>query len=261
MKYKLDIALLTAGQVGLFDKCVEALLPELRPDYQVHVCNNGFPSKEYEEIYRKLPSDTVIKRMNTNNGFGGGANTAIRSGSAPLVLFITDDVFVHPDTMSKLVKTMDEQTIALCGYKLLFPLDSVDPTRPAGKVQHIGMASNIRGDMIHPLIGWSADNPKCCISRDVLAVTGASFIVRRASFQKAGGFSSIFGKGYFEDMDLCFTIRSQGGRIYINADATATHGVGQTMKHEKSPIPIQQNAMLFKSKWLSSLPYSEWDVW
>jgi len=266
MKSKLDIAILTAGRVDLFSKCIDAILPEMRPDYSIQVCNNGHPSKEYEEVYRKLPQGTVIKRLNNNLGFGGGANTAINVGTAPLVLFITDDIFIHPDTMSKLLKTMEEPTIDLCGYKLLFPEDSVDPTRPSGMVQHIGMASNIRGDMLHPLVGWHPDNPKCKISRDVLAVTGASFMVRRLAFQRVGGFDPIYGKGYYEDMELCMAIRasskaSKGGRIYINAEATATHGVGQTMKNEKSPPPMQQNAMIFKSRWMSQIPWTEYTMW
>lgn len=260
-KPTLDIALLTAGRSDLFDRCVDAVLAQIQPDYKIHVCNNGHPSKEYEETYTKLPQGSVVKRNNTDGGFPIGANTAIRSGNAPLVLFITDDVFIHPGAIEKLLDTMKDPSIGLCGYKFMFPEDSEEVSRPAGKVQHIGMVSNIRGDMIHPLIGWSPDNPKCNVSTDVLAVTGASFIVRRSAFQKAGGFDPIFGKGYYEDMNLCFTIRAQGSRIYINTEATATHGVGQTFKNEKSPVPIQQNQMIFKSKWLSQLPWTEFTAW
>jgi GT2 family glycosyltransferase len=155
---------------------------------------------------------------------------------------------------------MGDPSIGICGYKLLFPDDSNDPNRPAGKVQHIGMASNIRGDMIHPLIGWSPDNPKCNVSREVLAVTGASFIVRRDIFQRVGGFDPIFGKGYYEDMDLCFKIRSAGKRVFVDTNAVATHGVGQTFKSNEPP-PIQQNQQIFKLRWWNSMPWSEFEIW
>lgn len=257
----LDIAILTAGRVDLFEKCVNAILPQMTDKFQITVHNNGYPSPEYEAVYKLLPEGTRIKRSNTNSGFPGGANIAIKAGNAPLVLFITDDIFIHPGAIDEILKTMEDSTIAMCGYKLLFPEDSTDPARPAGKVQHIGLASNIRGDIIHPLIGWSSDNPKCNVSREVVAVTGASFIIRRKAFLQVGGFNPIYGKGYFEDVDLCFSLRSLGGRIYINTKATATHGVGQTMKNEKSPIPIQQNQSLFKGRWLKAMAWSEFEMW
>lgn len=260
-KPTLDIAIITAGRQDLFDKCLDAILPQMTKDYQIRVCNNGHPSKEYEVSYKKLPSNSIIKRNNVDNGFGAGANAAMFAGKAPLILFVTDDVFLHPDTVLKLVQTMENKTIGQCGLKLLFPEDSMDNARPAGKVQHIGMGINIQGDMTHPLIGWSPDNPKCNISRDVPAVTGACFIIRRALFQAVGGFDQIYGKGYYEDMDLSMKVRSLGHRVYVNTEATATHGVGQTFKNEKTPPPLQQNQMTFKSRWMKALRWDEWEVY
>lgn len=263
MKTDLDIAILTAGRVDLFSRCLDSVLNEMQTNYKIHVCNNGHPSKEYEDVYKKLPQGSTIKRVNRDDGFGAGANIAIRSGSAPLVLFITDDIFIHPGSIEKLLHTMSKKNpeIALCGYKFLFPEDSTDPTRPAGKVQHIGLSCDIRGNITHPMVGWSSNSPKCNISQEVIAVTGASFMVRRSAFNRAGGFNPVYGKGYYEDVDLCLTIRGQGGRIYINTEATATHGVGQTFKNEKTPPPIQQNFQIFRSRWLNHLEWTDWKMW
>lgn len=258
----LDIAILTAGRSDLFEKCVQAILPQMKDTYEIHVCNNGHPSKEYEDIYKLLPSGSKIKRLNQDNGFSYGANTAIKSGNASLVLFITDDVFLHEGAIESLLKRMEDKTIGQCGYKLLFPEDSSDPNRPAGKVQHVGMAANIRGDMTHPLIGWSPDNPKCCISREVVAVTGASFMVRRDVFNRVGGFDTAYGIGYYEDTDLSMKVRASGYRVFVDTDAQATHGVGQTFKNvDGAKIPFQQNQMIFRSRWLSSLSWSDFELW
>lgn len=258
----LDIAVLTAGRSDLFAQCIQSILPQMRPGYEIHVCNNGFPSKEYEDVYKLLPDGSRIKRLNQNNGFAYGANTAIKSGSAPLILFITDDVFLHEGAIEALLKRMEDKTIGQCGYKLLFPEDSTDPNRPAGRVQHIGMAANIRGDMAHPLIGWSPDNPKCCVSREVLAVTGASFMIRRSVFNQVGGFDVVYGMGYYEDTDLSMKVRASGHKVFIDTDAKATHGVGQTFKSvDGSQIPFQQNQMIFRSRWLKALSWSDFELW
>lgn len=260
-KTKLDIAILTAGRVDLFEKCVDAILTQYQPDHKIHVHNNGHPSKEYELVYKKLPKDSVVIRSNQMSGFSEGANKVIKSGTAPLILFITDDVFLHDGAIESLLQRMEDKSIGQCGYKLLFPDDSNDKTRPAGKVQHIGMASNIRGDMIHPLIGWSADNPKCQISREVLAVTGASFMIRREVFNHIGGFDPVYGRGYYEDMDLSFKVRASGYRVFCDVEAQATHGVAQTFKDLKEQIPFHQNQMIFKTRWLQAVPWSEWEIW
>jgi len=260
----LDIAVLTAGRVDLFSKCLDAILLQYKPEFRIHVFNNGYPSPEYEEVYKKLPHDTVFKKVNENIGYGAGANTVINSGNAPLVLFISDDVFIHEGAIMQLLETMQDESIGLCGLKLLFPEDSTETSRPAGRVQHIGMAADIRGNMTHPLIGWKKENPKCNISREVLAVTGASFMVRRNAFNQVRGFDPIYGKGYYEDMDLCMKIRSlsnggQRSRIYIDTKAVGTHGVAQTFKNEKTPPPMQQNTSIFRTRWFQFLQWTEYE--
>jgi GT2 family glycosyltransferase len=256
----LDIAILTAGRVDLFSKCVDAILPEMKPEYKITVCNNGSPSSEYEEIYKKLPLGSVVKRNNKNEDYSVGCNIAMKAGNAPLILLVTDDVFLHPDTVSKLIKTMDGPSIGICGLKLLFPEDSTDKGRPAGKVQHVGLASNIRGEIIHPLVGWSSNNPKCNVSQEVLGVTGACFIIRRNLFQRIGGFNPIYGKGYYEDLELCLQARELGAKIWVNTEATATHGVGQTFQKEGNS-PIRENQMIFMGRWGSKLSWSEFNHW
>lgn len=258
----LDIAILTAGRVDLFDKCIDSILPQMKAEYRIHVYNNGEPSTEYEEVYGKLPKDSIVKRSNENRGYGYGANSAIKSGNAPLILFISDDIFLHEGAIDALLKRMEDKSIGICGYKFLFPADSSDPSRPAGKVQHVGQSTNIKGEIFHPLMGWSPENPKCNISRDVFSVTGASFMVRRDVFNRAGGFNSSYGLGYFEDVDLCLTIRSQGKRVFIETGAVADHGVGQTFKERKNdaPPPIQQNQAIFRSRQMKNIYWSELEI-
>lgn len=256
----LDIAIITAGRSDLFEKCVDHILPQMKNDYRIQIINNGHPSAHYEEVYKKLPEGTVIKRANQDSGFGAGANSVIKSGNASLVLFISDDIFIRDGVIDRLVRKMDDPTIGLAGYKFLFPGDSTDPARPAGKVQHIGLAISIKGEVLHPLMGWSAENPKCNISRDVQAVTGASFIVRRSVFNKAGGFNSVYGMGYYEDADLCLTINSLGFRVVIDTESVAEHGVGQTFGQvqDKSLIPMQKNRQTFQNRWVNKLIWDDY---
>jgi GT2 family glycosyltransferase len=249
----------------IFEKCVQGILSELPsvPSRLLVFQNGPVPDAnktEFTRILTDLPPLCKVTSSAQKFGFPKGANMAIRSGHAPLVLFVTDDVVLQPGSLETLVKRMDDPAIGICGMKLNFPDIEGDRARPAGRVQHVGHGINIRGQITHPLMGWSPDNPKCCISREVASVTGAAFMVRRSVFEKAGGFFEGFGKGYFEDVDLCFAISKLGFKIFIDAEAKGIHYTNQTMKDETLP-PLQFNEMVLRVRHPEGFRWTEMDMY
>lgn len=83
-------------------------------------------------------------------------------------------------------------------------------------------------------------------------------MIRRSLFSKAGGFDLAYGLGTFEDADLCFKVRMLGFRIFVDTEATAYHYVGASAEKKKVGFPLQQNAMIFKSRW-NGTPLMLWD--
>jgi GT2 family glycosyltransferase len=217
---------------------------------------------KYNEVIKKLPSTAVILRHAGQMwGFPMAANKVMKQGISPLQLFISDDVILQPNCINTLIRRMDDPTIGLCGLKLLFPDTSTEPGRPAGKVQHVGHVMNIRGEIEHIFVGWDADHPKTCISRDCCSVTGAAFIVRRFLFTKAHGFYEGYGRGTFEDVDLCITIRNLGSRIFIDTEALAYHYVGATVKLLGKGFPLMENKMLLQQRHINDFAWDSWEVW
>lgn len=261
---QVDIALLTCGVIDLsvFKECINAIKREMESvPSNLQVFFNGRENQDaFTEVAKTVPN-AVLRYSSQNSGYPKGANAAIRLGSAPLVLFITDDVILHEGALKKLVDTMENKEIGLVGLKLLFPKNSVDPNRPAGRVQHVGHAIDLSGQVVHPLMGWKPENPKCNISREVQSVTGAVFMVRRDLFRKAGGFWEGYGRGYFEDVDLCLTLRGMGSRIYINTEATADHYTNSSMLKINQPIFMNENRQLLLSRKGSQLIHDSWSWW
>lgn len=252
-----DICILTAGRFDLLEKCLVAVHREVDAvsfGCNVYLLDNGSDAEERIAHNDLMTQEfiTSYKRLNPMVGFPKGANSLISMGKSPLILFVSDDVVLGEGVLDKLVRRMDDPSIGICGLKLIFPKDSANSGRPAGKVQHVGHALNIRGEVIHPLLGWSVDNPKTCISRDVFSVTGATFIVRRNAFEKAGGFDEAYGRGTYEDVSLSLQLKQLGYRIYIDTDCIAEHYVGATIEKVGGGYPLQVNAMIFQSKWANS---------
>jgi len=230
---------------------------------QFHTILNGVAKdrREFAEKTVDLIPDARKKYSSEMLGFSAAANRVIRQGTSPLVLFITDDIILHEGTLEALVRRMDDPEIGLCGLKLIFPKNSTDPNRPAGRVQHIGHAIDINGEVVHPLIGWKPENPKCCISRECQSVTGGVFIIRRNDFLKSGGFFEGYGRGYYEDVDLCFAIRNTGKKVFIDAEATADHVTNASFTKAGVFVPMEQNKTILRSRWGNIMQNDSWNFW
>jgi len=257
----MDVVVTTAGRFDLLEKCLDAVYREsLKSPVNLILIDNGSNPEERinnQHLFEWRQKENRIvefktKRLVQNVGFPKAAHEGARMGHAPLIMFLSDDVELHEDAIDKVLRRMDDPSIGIVGIKLIFPPTSSSPMRPAGKVQHVGMALNIRGEPIHPLIGWSPDNPKTCISRDVWAVTGACLTIRRSLYEKVGGFNPMYGRGTFEDMDLNMSVRQLGSRIFVDTSATAYHYVGATAEKRQEAFPIPYNLNIFRTKWMES---------
>lgn len=264
----LDIVVTTAGRFDMLKRCLEALAKfRENINFNVFIIDNGSDPEERlqnDELFNWIRDQSFsIKRLQQNVGFPHAANEGARMGSAPLIMFLSDDVILQEGAIDTILGRFSDSTIGIVGIKLIFPPDSTSPIRPAGKVQHIGLALNIRGVPIHPLIGWDPSNPKTCISRDAWAVTGACLTVRRELFNKVNGFNSIYGKGTFEDVTLCLQVRSLGFRIVMDANAVGFHYVGATAEKLKESFPLNYNLMLFQSQFAQSglMNWNEHEYW
>lgn len=252
---EVDVVIITGGRWDFLKECLEALRKQTIP-INIILLDNASDMAERQQN-DTLFSNVATKRIQQSLGFPAANNEAVRMGRAPLILFLNDDCILKEDAIEKMVETMKDPSIGVCGAKLLFPLTS-SSTRPAGKVQHVGMALTIRGEVVHPLIGWSADNPKCCISRDVFCVTGACFMTRRDLFRKIGGFDIAYGAGTYEEVDFCMTVAGLGKRVFINCEAQGWHYAGATAEKKNVGFPIQMNNLIFQAKWRGSLQWNEW---
>lgn len=276
MEPMIDIVMGTAGRFDMLEKAIEAMYHEARYN-AVHfiLIDNGSPMQEkvlnqhlFAYSPEKDPAGNVTwttKRLPENMGFPSSTNEGAKLGHAPLIMFLSDDVVLAPGALDKIIRDFDQPDVGIVGIKLLFPPDSVSPQRPAGKVQHVGIALNIHADPIHPLIGWPADHPKCCVTREnTFAVTGACFTIRRNLFEKAGGWNAaLYGKGTYEDMDMCMRVHAMGARVKLDAQAQATHYAGATMEKRNEPFALMENNAKWKTTWMNSglLMWTEYEYW
>jgi len=252
----IDICILTAGQrPDLLEKCLDSVSEySQRTKSPVFVFGNGLTKEQSSHKVFSHPAITSSKFVSKNGGFPSGANRAIDMGRNQLVLFVSDDIYFEEGAIESAVETMKDNTIGVCGFKLLFQPGTKNP---AGKVQHVGHACNINGTIFHPFLGWDRSHPKANISGEVFSVTGATFITRRDVFRQVGKFNEDYGTGYYEDVELNLNIRSRGYKVWLDANAVAWHYVGATME-KLGGQDLNANRQKFLSRNASKLV---WDTW
>lgn len=255
----IDIIVTFAGRFDCLETCLNALYREAQTTpLSIYIVDIDSPAAERSQnnhlfVYdpQKDINRNVVnfqsKRFSQNVGFPTGANEGARMGHSPLLMILNDDVELTEGAIHEIERSFLDETVGIVGIKLLFPQGT--PHGPAGKIQHVGLSLNIRGEAIHPLIGWSPTHPKTRVSRDVWAVTGACLTIRRSLWTKLKGFDLVYGKGTWEDADLCLRARQQGARVYLNATALGYHYTGASQQKRKESFPLYQNMQIFQSRW------------
>jgi GT2 family glycosyltransferase len=132
------------------------------------------------------------------------------------------------------------------------------------------MDFNLAGNPIHVNIGWGADHPKVTMQRGVQAVTGACMMVRREAWDKVtqayrqagdpstGGFNLVYGRGTYEDLELCFAARSNGYRVIYEPAAVGYHHVGASAIADGQGFDLQRNLSIFRARCGHLMLWGEW---
>lgn len=252
------------GRFDLLSQCLAAIPNAAKKtSYEVILVDNASPKEEAIKFYGDVYDYTVIRNQ-TNVGFPKACNQGARKSKSPLLFFLNSDVILGENAIDELVKSMDDPSFGIVGMLLLFPEYAEglrQDIRPSGKVQHVGMDTNVRGDWIHTFVGWDSNNPKIKQQKECYAVTGAALMTRRRLFIQVGGFDEEYGFGTYEDVDYAMKIRELGYNVMVNVNSVGVHYTGASSEAYRIGFPVEKNKMLFLGKWAQKLQWSEYARW
>ena len=226
------------------------LVDDCSPDY--HPNGAGF----YEHA-KTMPNVTKIIRHTKNMGFPQTVNDGAALGSSKYILVLNSDVILQDGALDILhTQLVNNDDIGITFPKLLFFPNSSDPGRPGGKVQHAGIVFDIQGRPYHIYNGWNANHPMVNVVRDMNAMTGACFLIRRNLWKEIGGFDPIYERGTWEDIELSLRVRQMNYKIRFLPQSVGFHYTG--MSAEKSGgFPLNRNAGIFKVRFGDNIPFDE----
>jgi GT2 family glycosyltransferase len=193
--------------------------------------------------------DIVLIRSAVNHGFGGGCNWAVRFARGNRLVFINDDAVATAGWLAALNGAMDDDPrIGVVGSRVLLT---------DGRLQEAGNVIWRDGSTSHLGRGLPADEPDLLPMRDVDYVSFCSAMVRREAWDQVGGFDEEFFPAYYEDVDLCLSLREQGWRVVCEPASVVVHEEGASTPLHLRQFLSRRNQQRFVVKWgraLANLP-------
>ena len=175
-------------------------------------------------------------RAGANLGFGKACNLGAANSTADFLLFLNPDAQIGPKTLSRVDAFMQSDAakkVGIVGVQLLEGSQHV--ARSCSRFQTpLSMISRASGiDLVFPRLGSAMAEWDHKTTREVDHVIGAFYLIRRACFERAGGFDERFFV-YIEDLDLSFRAKMSGWKTIYLADVQAFHAGGGTSSQVKA---------------------------
>jgi GT2 family glycosyltransferase len=203
------------------------------------VVDNGSKDGSVDMVRGEFPTVTLVA-TGENLGFGRAHNRAMALGTGRHFIVLNPDTIVEPQTFARLIAFMDQTADAgACGPTIK---DAAGAFAHSGHrdftLLHLAAnAFNVRAVLpsdafLRRHFGrWlgrvhSAYHPHDTV-RKVDWIDGACLVVRRATYDRVGGFDEkIFLNA--EDWDWCYRIRQDGWSIYHVPDVALQHVMHQS---------------------------------
>jgi len=219
--------------------CLASVHAETRTPFELIVVDNASSDGSAEAIAEAFP-DAILIAERRNHGFAPAHRIATAHATAPWLLLLNPDTVVLDGAIDKLLACADRTPDAgIWGGRTLFADGSLNPGSAWGRMtlfssisRVLGLSTMFRRSSLfnsEEIGGWDRSTP-----REVDIVSGCFFLMRRADWDRLGGFDPAFVM-YGEEADLCLRARDDGLRPRMTPEATIIHhgGASEAVRADK----------------------------
>lgn len=219
-------------------ECLHSLAALTYGNCELVVVDNGSSDGSVARVREAFPRIKLFD-LDTNLGFGGGNNVGLRyalEAGADYVWFLNNDTKVHPSALSAMAATAEsDPRIGAVGAALYYRDNP-------GRIQAWG------GGRLHLWGGIARLHKRRVPDEKLDFLTAASVLLRRQALENVGGFDEGFFL-YWEDIDLCLRLRSDGWKLGMAADAIVWHRESASLRdrtHERDVHFIASAVRFFR---------------
>jgi GT2 family glycosyltransferase/glycosyltransferase involved in cell wall biosynthesis len=241
-----SVVVLNYNNFDLTYKAVESVLEHTDTGVEVILVDNGSDSCVLEQLIDSFRDTRVsILSVGVNRFFGEGNNIGAESATGEILVFLNNDVIVTENWLEPLIDELQRNpNVGAVGPKLLYP---------DGTLQEAGAFVDKNGHSVQRGKGKASGAGLLNERREVHYVSGACVAIRKRDFLRVGGFNFVYDPAYYEDTDLCFSLRAAGLSVIYQPESTVIHLESQTTRAPENTSllegVVEMNRIKFLNRW------------
>lgn len=223
----IDIVIPVYNAPVLTRSCIDSVVSCLGESIEHIYIQNDASNSETREMLDSLPYDIIhIHHSIKNQGFGASVNDAISRSSASYILVLNSDTELSGNILPPLCEAMEVDS----QLAVIIPVSN----------DYVG----------HDFNRYLRQPGNYILT---YRLRGYAFLIRRSIFQEVGGFDHIFGRGYYEDIDLGRRIYEHNWRIGVQPESLIYHkGGGSFGRGQEYRELKRRNRTLYFSRYPSA---------
>jgi glycosyltransferase involved in cell wall biosynthesis len=245
-----SIVIPTCAANGFIETCIQSLRARTAyKNFEIIVVDNIPAEQGHWKGWVAENADLVVDIPDAFN-WSVFNNRAAAQARGEFLLFLNDDVTITDEGwLDALLEHAQRPEVGIAGPQLLYP---------DGKVQHAGMFLASNGIGRHAFRFAAGDDPcyfgLALTQRNVMAVTGACMLVRKAVFDSLGGFEEAH-QIINNDLDFCLRVHRAGLLTVYTPYASLVHHELASRAGMKDVFDLGHFSAAWKTTFAAGDPY------
>lgn len=236
---EVSLVVVLYGGYLLARRTLAAIAARADVDHEVIVVDNASPDQAGQRLEDEIEGATFIL-SDRNLGFAAAVNLGVLHARGRLVGLCNADIEPEAGFLSPLVAALDEEPLAAAVTPLYLGA--------GGEVVEAGGLVGADGRGYGYAVGLSANHDSVAFRREVDYGSAAALLVRRDRFTQVGGLDPLYGLGYYEDADLCFSLRMAGFVTLYEPRSRVRHAGHGSFDRAGRLAQLERNRPLFTSR-------------
>lgn len=191
-----------------------------------------------------------------NQGFATACNTGARFATGQYLVFLNADTVTTNGWLKPMIRLLKRNDVGIVGnLQLKHGTTEIDSCGSEWSwsnhcFQHIGKDSYRGRSLGSPFITGNCPKDLLSEPQEREMVTGCCIAIRKDLYEDIGGFNPNFRIGYWEDADLCLTVREKGYKVMYQPASQIFHKGSHTGSNGHRFV--EHNINYFNNRWLNS---------
>ncbi|WP_367752873.1 glycosyltransferase family 2 protein [Flavobacterium sp. WC2430] len=224
---KIAVVILNWNGVQLLEQFLPSVV-KYSPEATVYLADNASTDDSISFVLANFPSVKIIKN-DTNLGFAGGYNEALKNIDAAVYALVNSDIEVTENWLKPIIETFEkEPKTAIIQPKILDykNKESFEYAGAAGGFIDKYGYPYCRGRIFETI---EKDHGQYDDECEIFWASGACFFIRSSVYHELNGFDADFF-AHQEEIDLCWRAFNKGYKTVYNYKSVVYHVGGATLQ-------------------------------